>query len=90
MRDLLLGDAEIYYGIENIFNIADDYIIIHGHTPVFYHRGHDSMKEILNHVYPEFYANGHKINIDMGTHYTKTCALLDLDTFEYHIFTTKD
>ena len=87
-RKNLLWNRKHFYDIMD--NIDDDYIIIHGHTPVFYQRGHDSMREILNHVYPEFYANGHKINIDMGTHYTKACALLDLDTFEYHIFTVKD
>ena len=66
-------------------NIDDNYIIVHGHTPVHYQR----RDETLDRLYPEFYANGHKINIDMGTDNTKTCALLNLDTFKYYIFTIK-
>ena len=70
--------------------IDDNYIIVHGHTPVAYQRNCDYWNEAAIDLSPEFYANGHKINIDMGTYGTKACCLLDLDTFEYHIFTVKD
>ncbi|MCQ2375282.1 MAG: metallophosphoesterase [Salinivirgaceae bacterium] len=35
------------------------------------------------------YANGHKINIDLGTYKSGRSVLLDLDTFEQFIFTCK-
>lgn len=49
-----------------------DKIIIHGHTPV----------QILNRNNKEIYkyCNNQKIDIDMGTFFSKTIALLDLDT----------
>ena len=55
----------------------DDIYVVHGHTPV--------KEEEM------FYCNGHKINIDLGTykHPFKTC-LLNLDTFEYHIFSLEE
>lgn len=61
-----------------------DVYIVHGHTPV------NSAKEILyNGVYTEDekvkilkYAGGHKIDIDLGTPFSKRIALLDLDTLE--------
>ncbi len=87
-RKDLLWNRKHFFDIMDY--VDDNYIIVHGHTPVSYQRRHDTITEALNHLYPEFYANGHKINIDLGTYYTKACALLDLDTFEYHIFTTKE
>lgn len=86
-REDLLWNRKHFYDIMD--NIDDDYIIIHGHTPVFYQRKYETLTDALNHLYPEVYANGHKINIDMGTHHTHACILLDLDTFKHHLFTTK-
>ena len=85
-RDLL-WDRKHFFDI--IDYIDDDYIIIHGHTPVFYQRKYETLTDALNHLYPEIYANGHKINIDMGTYNTHACILLDLDTFKHYLFTTK-
>lgn len=71
----------------------DNAIMVHGHTPCEY------LSEDLNMLHgPEYrkkwapidgaiwYADGHKIDIDMGSFYTNTTLLLDLDTFEEHIF----
>ena len=33
-----------------------------------------------------WYCNNHKVCIDMGTYNTNITVLLDLDTFEEHIF----
>lgn len=70
--------------------VDDNYIVVHGHTPVYYQRFQRTLDEAMEHLYPEVYANGHKINIDMGTYNTHACVLLDLDTFEHHLFTVKD
>lgn len=56
-------------------------IIIHGHTPASY----------LNPKWkPEdgavMYCDGHKIDIDQGTYVTNQTLLLDLNTFDEHIF----
>ena len=69
---------------------ADNIIVVHGHTPVCYQRGYKTTRQAKTGIYPEVYANGHKINIDMGAFFTNACVLLDLDTFEYHVFTIKD
>lgn len=55
--------------------------IVHGHTPVPY---------IASKWTPNdgaiYYAGGHKIDIDQGTYETGQTLLLDLDTFDEHIF----
>ena len=56
-----------YWTNEKIF---DNLYIVHGHTPV----QHFNEKTVIQ------YANGHKIDIDMGTYISNTTALLDLDT----------
>lgn len=59
----------------------DNTMMIHGHTPCRsinpYWRVED--KAI-------WYANAHKVNIDMGAFMTKACLLIDLDTFDEHLF----
>ena len=74
---------------DSLDHVDDNYVIVHGHTPVAYQRGYESWNEARNDLTPNFYANGHKINIDMGVYGTNVCCLLDLDTFEYCLFTTK-
>ena len=69
---------------------SDNFIVVHGHTPVYYMHGAQTLDDCYKWIRPEFYANGHKINIDMGTYNTKACCLLNLDTFEYHIFQLED
>lgn len=62
-------------------------IIVHGHTPTL----HVDAK--LNKTYDRqmkpgayWYCNNHKVCIDNGTFATGYAVLLDLDTFEEHIF----
>lgn len=74
---------------DSLDHVDDNYVIVHGHTPVAYQRGYESWSEARNDLTPNFYADGHKINIDMGVYGTNVCCLLDLDTFEYCLFTTK-
>lgn len=69
-----------------------DFYIVHGHTPVQYLRkvlygNHVTNK---NAIEPEVYADGHKIDIDMATYFSKACCLLDLDTFEAYILQLKE
>lgn len=56
----------------------DNMLVVHGHTPVYYF-GEDNQKPIT-------YCDGHKINIDCGTVFSKphTITILDLDTLEEH------
>lgn len=69
--------------------IPDDVYIVHGHTPIllmakdmkfldipYTWSGHGAC----------WYNNGHKINLDCGTAWTKEVALLDLDTFDNYYF----
>lgn len=71
----------------------DNVVVVHGHTPCEY------LSKDLNMVHgPEhrkdwapidgaiWYADGHKIDIDMGSFNTGTTLLFDLDTFDEHIF----
>lgn len=67
-------------------------VIVHGHTPC------ELVANKLNMVFgPEhrygwapfdgtIWYNEHKIDIDMGSYYTGYTVLLDLDTFDEHIF----
>ena len=70
----------------------DNWIIIHGHTPIEYVVDELQWKDrtIERPVMPKafWYADRHKCCIDCGSFYTKSTVLLDLDTFEEHYFTT--
>ena len=64
--------------------------IVHGHTPIQY------MKEFVRLEDPRpqppqayWYADGHKCCIDQGSFMSGSALLLDLDTFEEHIFTAE-
>lgn len=62
-----------------------DVVMVHGHTPVPY------MDEFLRDCPKNidgalWYCNNHKVNIDMCTVMTGEICLLDLDTWEQHIF----
>ena len=68
----------------------DDLYIIHGHTPIQYMREFTRLGEPR----PEppqayWYADGHKCCIDQGSFMSGHALLLDLDTFEEHIFTAE-
>lgn len=57
--------------------------IVHGHTPTQSRYFNGEEGKIIK------YADGHKINIDLGSFISGTAALLDLDTFEPIYFKTK-
>lgn len=71
----------------------DNLYIVHGHTPIPILQEEMSMycdniprdAEIEPGAY--YYAEGHKICIDCGAHFTDTTVLLNLDTFEEKVFT---
>lgn len=57
-------------------------LIVHGHTPTPY------LCRAIEEVIPEglaWYDNGHKIDVDLGVHFTKKTCLLNLDTLEEEI-----
>lgn len=59
--------------------------ILHGHTPcalmpIFHGADVDLEPGAI------YYCDGHKINIDNGSYWTKQVCMLDLDTFDEHIF----
>lgn len=74
----LIWDRNHFYdkwpeGLENV-------VMIHGHTPC---QGFEGWTPDDGAVY---YCGGHKINIDQGTYVSGQALLLDLDTFDEHIF----
>lgn len=92
-RENLLWDRNHF--ISNIWphDNPENLYIVHGHTPIPY------LLEELSHYHDNipkdgeiepgalYYANGHKIDIDCGAHYTDCTVLLNLDTFEEKVFT---
>lgn len=64
---------------------ADNEFMVHGHTPIpimpFYEKMNVDIEPGAC-----IYCDGHKINIDNGSCWTGTTCLLDLDTFDEHIF----
>lgn len=57
-------------------------LVVHGHTPTPY------LCRAIEEVIPEglaWYDNGHKIDVDLGVHFTKKTCLLNLDTLEEEI-----
>ena len=59
-------------------------IVIHGHTPILY---------MPEHLIGDWqcdgalwYCGNHKVNLDTGASYTNVAVVLDLDTFDEHIF----
>lgn len=82
------GEATPLWNRNHIFDEwpdgHDNEIIVHGHTPAQY------FAKTIGSWTPDdravFYCGGHKINIDQGTEATHQTLLLDLDTFDEHIF----
>ncbi|MDO5451598.1 MAG: hypothetical protein Q4F56_00730 [Candidatus Saccharibacteria bacterium] len=53
--------------------------VVHGHTPV------ELLPFEADPNKPAFYCEEHKVCIDLGTHRTNNCALLNLDDFSYKV-----
>ena len=85
------SDYELIWNREHIYESWDDehfqdYIIIHGHTPVQYlHNAFMKPMETLR-MEAYHYCDNHKICIDLGTYRSQKTCLFDLDTFESHVF----
>ena len=76
-RDLIWNRKHIHSGWQKDFN--DNQIIIHGHTPIYH------MREIVE-PGALWYCDNHKVCIDNASFATGQTCLLDLDTFDEHIF----
>lgn len=93
--DILMWDRKHFNqrwkdGYENV-------IIVHGHTPIPYQSDYDCNAPIETKMGPGVYwycpdKDGikHKVNIDCGAFFTGHTTLLNLDTFEQHIFMAED
>ena len=67
-------------------------IVIHGHTPCQFLADDLTAGNTVWSINDGavWYCDGHKIDIDMGTYVTHAALLMDLDTFDEHIFTLED
>lgn len=90
----LIWDRNHYINNKWYSNNPNNLYIVHGHTPIeclvndLYSYYDDIDLDIPEGAY--YYADGHKIDIDCGTHFTGTTVLLNLDTFEEKVFTMTD
>ena len=64
---------------------ADNEFDVHGHTPIALMPFYEG-KDIEIEPGACYYCNSHKINIDNGGCWTDNICVLDLDTFDEHIF----
>lgn len=62
--------------------IEDNTLYIHGHTPIGIMRDLKFYDKTAKPMAPFVYNDGHKINIDCGTPYTRLIVLLNLDTLK--------
>ena len=82
-RETLLWDRRHLQDIR--WHRHDNEFVVHGHTPIpvmpFYKN-----KDVVIEPGALCYCDGHKINLDTGGVWTGYFCVLDLDTFEEHIF----
>ena len=64
---------------------ADNEVVVHGHTPIDLMPQFDG-KDIEIEPGAFWYCDDHRINIDTGACWNDDTVLLDLDTFDEHIF----
>lgn len=82
-RKSLLWDRD--HLTETSWHGADNEFDVHGHTPIAlmpFYKG----KDIEIEPGACYYCNSHKINIDNGGCWTDNICVLDLNTFDEHIF----
>lgn len=66
------------HSFDNWFDTTEFDVVIHGHTPIPF----DFVDEDEFDGTPYTYCDGHKINIDAGSYYSKKGILFNLDTYE--------
>jgi len=87
VEEELLWNRTHFYNPSRLF--TTDRIIIHGHTPIPY-LAKKLNKEDNTDIAPLLYCDGHKIDIDCYTFQTKQTVLLNLDTFDWHVFKVEE
>lgn len=91
-REDLIWDRHHFLSNKWFHDNHENLFIVHGHTPIpilleelaMYHDNIPKDGEIEPGAY--YYADGHKIDIDCGAHFTNTTVLLNLDTFDEEVF----
>ena len=89
-RNDLIWDRNHFIPNKWYHDNPDNVYIIHGHTPIPHLVEELSYFEEMPEEIPPgifIYANGHKVDIDCGAHYTDCTVLLNLDTWEEEVFT---
>lgn len=82
-RKALLWDRD--HLTDTRWHRGDNEFSLHGHTPIMlmpFYKG----KDVEIEPGACYYCDGHKINIDSGGCWTGHVCMLDLDTFDEHIF----
>lgn len=74
------------HSFDNWFDTTEFDVVIHGHTPIPF----DFVDEDEFDGTPYTYCDGHKINIDAGSYYSKKGILFNLDTYESICFELTD
>lgn len=82
-KKALLWDREHLTDLK--WHRADNEFMVHGHTPILI-MPHFKYKDVEIGPGALYYCDGHKINIDNGGFHTGNICVLDLDTFDEHIF----
>ena len=82
-RRLLLWDRD--HLKERKWHREENEFIVHGHTPILIMPQFDG-KDVEIEPGAFHYCDGHKINIDNASFHTGNVCLLDLDTYDEHIF----
>lgn len=82
-RRLLLWDRD--HLKERKWHREENEFIVHGHTPILIMPQFDG-KDVEIEPGAFHYCDGHKINIDNAGYHTGNICLLDLDTYDEHIF----
>lgn len=90
------NEEDLIWNREHFYDdcLEDNTICVHGHTPIpnMIRGWRGSLKKIFGAEEDTYnngafwYCNNHKVNIDCGAFATGETVLLDLDTFDEHIF----
>lgn len=83
-RQALLWDRKAIR--EQKWHYDENQIIIHGHTPIPLMPQFKKFTDVEIEPGAFWYCEGHRCNIDTGSCWTGAVCLLNLDTFEEHIF----